>query len=81
MPKDDLREIKKKIDAVTTNIKIYKRELRQYTKQLKEEFDVVNIDDIDSLVKDLESQVDSLNEKRNRLLSKASQLLRDVTNA
>ena len=81
MQTDDVRTLKRKVDSIITNISIYERDIRKSITKLKTNYNIDDIDDIDVLIEELESDVESLQRKKEVLLKRASKLLRDVTDA
>jgi hypothetical protein len=70
-----------KIGAISTSIAIYKRDLRNFTKELEEEFDFVEIEDAEERMDDIDAEVIVLQEKEKKLYKQAKKLLKDVENA
>ena len=81
MQTDDVRTLKRKVDSIITNISIYERDIRKSITKLKTNYNIDDIDDIDVLIEELKSDVESLQRKKEVLLKRASKLLRDVTDA
>jgi prefoldin subunit 5 len=80
MPINDIRTLKRKVDAITTNIKVYERDVARYESTLKEKYNIHDIDDIDSAAKKIEKKIKKLSKKKHQILSKASKILSEVEN-
>jgi len=79
--RDDTRTLKRKVDAIITNINIYNRDIKKAMIKLKTNYDIDDIEDIDGIIEDLESEIKSIDKKKEVLLRQANKLLRDVTDA
>jgi predicted nucleic acid-binding Zn-ribbon protein len=77
----NLSELMEKIGAISTSIAIYKRDLRNFIKELKEEFDFVDIEDAEERMDDIDAEVIVLQEKEKKLYKQAKKLLKDVEDA
>ena len=74
----DIKSLKRKIDAIATNISIYQHDLKKYKATLQKQFGITDLDEADQLLDDLETDIESLTKKQNILLSRAAKLLKDV---
>jgi len=79
--RDDTRTLKRKVDAIITNINIYNRDIKKAMIKLKTNYDIDDIEDIDGIIEDLESEVKSIDKKKEILLNRANKLLKDVIDA
>lgn len=81
MAREDVRTLKRKVDSILTNIEIYNRDIKKAMIKLKTNYDIDDIEDIDGIIEDLESEIKSIDKKKEILLRRANKLLRDVTDA
>jgi hypothetical protein len=79
MLKDDTRTLKRKVDSIITNIAIYKKDISRYKKKLQNQYDIEDLSDIKPLIESLEEGVKEMNKKEEKLLQRASHLLKDIS--
>jgi len=79
--RDDTRTLKRKVDSIITNINIYQRDIKKSMIKLKTNYDIDDIEDIDGIIDELESEIKSIDKKKEVLLNRANKLLRDVVDA
>jgi len=79
--RDDTRTLKRKVDAIITNINIYNRDIKKAMIKLKTNYDIDDIEDIDGIIEDLESEIKIIDKKKEILLNRANKLLKDVVDA
>ena len=79
--RDDTRTLKRKVDAIITNINIYNRDIKKAMIKLKTNYDIDDIEDIDGIIEDLESEIKIIDKKKEILLNRANKLLKDVIDA
>jgi mRNA-degrading endonuclease YafQ of YafQ-DinJ toxin-antitoxin module len=79
MPQDDIRTLKRKVDSIITNIKIYERDIKKATKKLKENYNISDIKDIDEILDNLNDKVKIMQRAKDKLLRKANNLLKGIT--
>jgi len=81
MVREDVRTLKRRIDAIITNINIYNRDIKKAMIKLKTNYDIDDIEDIDGIIEDLESEIKIIDKKKEILLNRANKLLKDVVDA
>lgn len=75
MIEDDIKTMKRKIDAIITNISLYQRDIKTHMKKLKSNYGIGDIENINDIIKELEFNIKILNKQEQKLLIKASRLL------
>jgi len=81
MVREDVRTLKRRIDAIITNINIYNRDIKKAMIKLKTNYDIDDIEDIDGIIEDLESEIKIIDKKKEILLNRANKLLKDSMDA
>ena len=71
-----LEQLKSKIDNITTNIAIYKRDLEKYNRQLVSVFGLKDIKKADELIGELDGKIRSLKKRESRVIKEATELLK-----
>jgi len=77
----NLSELMEKISAISTSIAIYKRDLRNFIRELQDEFGFEDIEDAEERMDDIDAEVIVLQEKEKKLYRQAKKLLKDVEDA
>jgi chromosome segregation ATPase len=77
MPQD-IKSLKRKIDAITSNIAIYKHDHDRYVAKLNKLFGITDLQQAEALLDELENKISKAQRRQTLLLSRANQLLKDV---
>jgi uncharacterized protein YoxC len=77
MPQD-IKSLKRKIDAITSNIQIYKHDHDRYVEKLRKLFGVNDLSEAEELLDTLEATIEGLQKRQTIILAKANKLLKDV---
>lgn len=70
----DIRAMKRKVDSISINIKIYKRDIKKNLQKLEEKYNISD-KEIDSKIIELENQRTNLINKEQLFLEKANRIL------
>jgi len=77
----NLSELMEKISAISTSIAIYKRDLRNFIRELEDEFGFEDIEDAEERLDDIDAEIIVLQEKEKKLYRQSKKLLKDVEDA
>lgn len=77
----NLSELMEQISSFSTSIAIYKRDLRNFLKELEDEFGFEDIEDADERLDDIDAEIIVLKSKEKKLYKSAKKLLKEVENA
>jgi hypothetical protein len=78
MPQNDIRTLKRKIDSIYTNIKIYQHDLKRYEKTLEDKYGITEIEDAENLVDELEAKNRKRRKQQQSILSNAAKLIKKI---
>jgi len=78
MPQNDIRTLKRKLDAIFTNIKIYQHDLKRYEKTLEEKYSITDVDDAEKLIDNLEAKNRKRRKQQQAILANAAKLIRKI---
>ncbi len=77
----NLSRLLEKINAISTSVAIYKRDLKTYIRELQDEFDFDDIDEAEARLDEIEVELEKTKKREKRLYTQAVKLLKDVENA
>lgn len=77
----NLSRLLEKVNAIGTSVAIYKRDLKAYTAELKDEFGFNDVDEAETRLDEIDEEIEKLKKREKRLYAQAEKLLKDVENA
>jgi predicted DNA-binding protein YlxM (UPF0122 family) len=78
MQQNDIRTLKRKLDAIYSNIKIYQHDLKRYETTLKKKYSITDTKDAENLVDELEVKVKKYRNQQNKILGRAARLIKKI---
>ncbi len=77
----NLSRLLEKINAISTSVAIYKRDLRNFIRELQDEFGFDDVDEAEARLEEIEEEIEKAKRREARLYKQAKKLLDDVENA
>ena len=77
----NLSELMEKISLFSTNIAIYKRDLRGFIQELEDQFNMEDIEEAEERLEDIDAELIVLQARETKLYKKATKLLQKVQDA
>jgi cell division septum initiation protein DivIVA len=78
--KTNLEKLKKDIDSLITNLKIYERELNRFLKELKDEYGI-EPDEVEEFLENIDKEIEKKKKKKKKKERETKELIRDIENA